>query len=270
MWALVVLVFATGKPLGFFGLLAALSFFGLLEILKMAGTQVPRTTKVGALIFSVIYGASLRFGNFSPGVLEIGLLALLTLMAFIVAMRREPTGLITLSEVGIPVLAFVLVPLMFYGSIDRLVFDLPGDAVVPGAWLVLWLVAVTKFSDMGAYLTGSLIGKTKMIPHISPGKTWEGLAGGLGFSLLAGVGLYALAWEKLSIFSGWPEVVLISIVLCAVAVVGDLAESVLKRSLVVKDSGAALPGIGGVLDLIDSVCFTAPVLWLWLSLRGAL
>ena len=270
MWALVVWVFVSGAPLGFFALLAALTLFGLWEILRMAGTQVSSVAKGGTLVLAALYLCGVRFGEFSPGVMEVGLLAVLVLGSFALAMRKEPTGLITLSEVAIPVLAFVLVPLMFYGAIDRLVFDTEGASAVPGAWLVLWLIAVTKFSDMGAYITGSLVGKRKMIPHISPGKTWEGLAGGFGFSLLAGVGLYAVAGSKLSAFSGWAEVVMLSVVLCGVAVVGDLAESVLKRSLVVKDSGAALPGIGGVLDLIDSICFTAPILWLWLGLRGAL
>ncbi|MBT8045520.1 MAG: phosphatidate cytidylyltransferase, partial [Verrucomicrobiae bacterium] len=110
-------------------------------------------------------------------------------------------------------------------------------------------------------ITGSLIGKHKMIPHISPGKTWQGFFGGLAFSQLAGCGLYAMLPDQLSVLGSWAWVIGLSLLLSLLAIVGDLAESVLKRSIGVKDSGNTLPGIGGALDLIDSLCFTSPVLY---------
>jgi phosphatidate cytidylyltransferase len=152
------------------------------------------------------------------------------------------------------------------------VFAVPGNGEVPGGMLLLWLLAVTKFTDMGAYITGSLIGRHKMIPHVSPGKTWEGFGGAIFFALLAGCGLYALCKDDmpgfatgLHVLGGWGHVIVLSIVLCLLAVVGDLAESVVKRSLGAKDSGNMLPGIGGSLDLIDSLCFTAPALYFYLK-----
>ena len=135
---------------------------------------------------------------------------------------------------------------------------------MPGAFVLLWLLAVTKFTDMGAYITGSLIGKHKMIPHISPGKTWEGFGGALFFAQLAACGLYGLMPGKLAALHSWPHVVALGFLLAILAVVGDLAESVVKRSLHAKDSGNMLPGIGGGLDLIDSICFTAPALYFYL------
>src|SRR5690606_1770266 len=104
----------------------------------------------------------------------------------------------------------------------------------------------------------SLIGRNKMIPHVSPGKTWEGFGGALVFAQLAACGLYALFPAGLALLGGWSHVVTLGFLLALLAVVGDLAESVVKRSLGVKDSGNMLPGIGGALDLIDSLCFTAP------------
>jgi phosphatidate cytidylyltransferase len=127
------------------------------------------------------------------------------------------------------------------------------------------LIAVTKFSDMGAYLTGSLIGKHQMIPHISPKKTWEGFAGALFFSLLASWGLLRLMPDKLSVLN-WTHAAALGLLLGFAAVIGDLAESIVKRSTGVKDSGNLLPGIGGALDLLDSLLFTAPLLFFYLRL----
>jgi hypothetical protein len=120
---------------------------------------------------------------------------------------------------------------------------------------VLWLVVVTKFSDMGAYLVGSLIGRHPMVPHISPKKTWEGFFGALIFSTGGACGLLALMPEKLACFAQ-KDALILGPVLGFAAIIGDLAESIVKRSAEVKDSGRFLPGIGGALDLIDSILFT--------------
>eukprot|EP00112_Aurelia_sp_Birch-Aquarium-sp1_P005853 Seg16612.2 transcript_id=Seg16612.2/GoldUCD/mRNA.D3Y31 product="putative protein YnbB" protein_id=Seg16612.2/GoldUCD/D3Y31 len=103
-----------------------------------------------------------------------------------------------------------------------------------------------------------------MIPHISPGKTWEGFFGALFWAQLAACGLYALLPDSLSMLGGWHHVIILGFLLALLAVVGDLAESIVKRSLKAKDSGQTLPGIGGALDLIDSLCFTAPVVYYYL------
>lgn len=128
---------------------------------------------------------------------------------------------------------------------------------------VLYLIAITKFTDMGAYCVGSLIGKHKMIPHISPGKTWQGFGGAILFALIASVGGWYLMQSKLLLITPVHAVIL-GVLLAIVAVVGDLAESILKRTLAVKDSSQVMPGIGGVLDLIDSVLFTGPVFFFYL------
>jgi phosphatidate cytidylyltransferase len=136
---------------------------------------------------------------------------------------------------------------------------------VTGQFYVLYLIAITKFSDMGAYLTGSVIGKHMMVPHISPKKTWEGFAGALFFSLLASWGMFLLMPQNLSALT-WTHATILGLLLGFAAVIGDLAESIVKRSTGVKDSGNFLPGIGGALDLIDSLLFTAPLLFFYLRL----
>jgi phosphatidate cytidylyltransferase len=118
---------------------------------------------------------------------------------------------------------------------------------------------------MGAYLTGSVIGKHMMVPHISPKKTWEGFAGALFFSLLASWGMFMLMPQNLAALT-WTHATVLGLLLGFAAVIGDLAESIVKRSTGVKDSGNFLPGIGGALDLIDSLLFTAPLLFFYLRL----
>jgi phosphatidate cytidylyltransferase len=104
-----------------------------------------------------------------------------------------------------------------------------------------------------------------MIPHISPNKTWQGFGGALAFSTGGSFLLWKLLPAQLGLLNG-TDVVILGLGLGLTAVIGDLAESVFKRSLDLKDSGGLLPGIGGALDLIDSVLFTAPLLFFYLRL----
>lgn len=129
-------------------------------------------------------------------------------------------------------------------------------------WLVLAAMAVVWIADTAAYFTGRKFGKRKLAPSISPNKTWEGVAGGL-----AAVAVYALILTQLSPSAGYPGArsaaggsafVLFVILLAAASIVGDLVESLLKRQAGLKDSGALLPGHGGVLDRIDALLSAMP------------
>lgn len=132
-----------------------------------------------------------------------------------------------------------------------------------GKYYVLYFILVTKFSDSGAYAVGSLIGRHKMIPRISPGKTWEGFAGAIVVSTGASVLFAYLAGPRLPGMN-LRDAILLGILLSVAAVVGDLIESLFKREAGVKDSGKFFPGIGGVLDLLDSLLFNAPLMYLYL------
>lgn len=132
-----------------------------------------------------------------------------------------------------------------------------------GAYYILYFVLVTKFSDVGAYCVGSLIGKHKMIPRISPGKTWEGFGGAIVVSTAASIVFAHLAGSKLEGMN-IVHATILGIILSCAAVVGDLIESLFKREAGVKDSGKFFPGIGGILDLIDSILFNAPIMYLYL------
>jgi phosphatidate cytidylyltransferase len=140
-----------------------------------------------------------------------------------------------------------------------------GTTMSFGLFFCLWLLAVAKFSDIGALLVGKMIGRTKMAPSISPGKTIEGLVGGIAAS--AGIGAL-LPWilqnhrPDLVSFEGVNfdpgSAAILALPVAVAAVIGDLIASVLKRLANIKDSGGAIPGIGGMLDLTDSLILAAP------------
>jgi phosphatidate cytidylyltransferase len=132
-----------------------------------------------------------------------------------------------------------------------------------GKFYVLYFILVTKFSDSGAYAVGSLIGRHKMIPRISPGKTWEGFAGGIVVSTGASLLFAHLAGSHLPGMT-WLHATILGVALSVGAVIGDLIESIFKREAGVKDSGKFFPGIGGILDLLDSLLFNAPLMYLYL------
>jgi phosphatidate cytidylyltransferase len=134
-----------------------------------------------------------------------------------------------------------------------------------GLALIFLLLAITWLGDTGAYFAGRFTGKTPLFPRVSPKKTREGLVGGI---LLAVVG--ALVVKQLgAIDLPWGLVAVLGVVLDLAGVLGDLVESMLKRAFGVKDSGWIMPGHGGILDRIDSLLFSGPLLWLCLLLRDS-
>jgi len=131
-------------------------------------------------------------------------------------------------------------------------------------WFLLFFLVVTKASDTGAYLLGSLIGRHKMLPTVSPGKTWEGFAGAILLSAGAAAAFIHFGGDRFDGMS-MSDALLVGAVLGVGAVFGDLVESKLKREAGAKDSGKFFPGIGGVLDLLDSLLFNAPMMYLYLK-----
>ncbi len=125
--------------------------------------------------------------------------------------------------------------------------------------LCLWVVAVSKFCDVGALLTGLAIGKHKMAPTISPKKTWEGAVGGVLISAGIGAALSFFLSEQLPVRLTPPIAALVATPLAIITIVSDLIESAVKRRADIKDTGQLIPGIGGAFDLTDSLLLTAPV-----------
>ena len=151
------------------------------------------------------------------------------------------------------------------------------------AWVVGAIILTTKSCDIGAFFAGRSFGRHKMVPWLSPGKTWEGLAGGVVASALVAVGLAALlnelhlagprqgppdGWAGGSIPYSLPSAAVAGVIFGLVGQLGDLTASLFKRDAGIKDSGRTLPGFGGLLDVFDSPILVAPVAYWLLELAG--
>jgi phosphatidate cytidylyltransferase len=135
-----------------------------------------------------------------------------------------------------------------------------------GAWRLLFAFVLVWAADIGAYFTGQALGRHKLAPAVSPGKTWEGVFGGLAWALL--VAAAAGAWLFRLEGGAWAPFLLLCVAVVLLSIVGDLGESLLKRQAGVKDSGTLLPGHGGMLDRIDSLLAALPALALGLRWLG--
>lgn len=139
-----------------------------------------------------------------------------------------------------------------------------------GAWLIIWLFVVVWSADIGAYFVGRAYGRHKLALAVSPGKTWEGAAGGLVCSVLLATGLVGIVPALRMVSLSLTDWALLAFALGAISIVGDLFESVLKRETGAKDSGTLLPGHGGLLDRIDALLAVLPsfALFVLLMLRN--
>lgn len=269
--------------------LIGLSTVGLLEfyvIVNKAGIPAFRILGVGAGILLLVgtflgLNAAYLLPRSVTGLAAEAPLLLLTLIVFAICVRQfpqknnpQPLPTIAGTLLGIMYLPFLL------SFFERLAFRWE-----PVGWttpfgpaaraLIVYLVLVVKASDIGAYLVGSTLGRHKLVPRISPGKTWEGLAGGLATGILVSVAF--AAWLRHGA-PGMPTSVIpgrlvigrldawvLGALLSAIGVLGDLVESLLKRTAGLKDSGGIIPGMGGVLDVLDSLVFAAPALYFYLT-----
>ena len=235
------------------------------------------------LIYPLFLGAAFLCQNvvvLTPLVVTLIIPAFVLIFAFCWELRKQVEGEKSLLALLGNLLAFLYPTWMFSFGFFLLFLSVQpsGASLELGVRLLFWVLLVTKIMDMGAYISGSLFGKHKMIPHISPNKTWEGFWGACVMTVGAGMGLYLLffpegAFQKEILLYGEGFLHLniwcvggISLLLGLLSVVGDLAGSFIKRALGVKDSGKLLPGIGGVFDLIDSPAFTLPVMFLLIYL----
>jgi phosphatidate cytidylyltransferase len=164
---------------------------------------------------------------------------------------------------GISAIAVTLLGLMYVPWLLNFMQKITYFPGVEGKFFLLYFILLTKFSDMGAYIVGSLIGRHKMIPRISPGKTWEGFGGAILVSTGASLVFVHYLGGHMKGMNMFHAIVL-GVILSSTAVIGDLIESLFKRECGAKDSGNVLPGIGGILDLLDSLLFNAPIMYLYL------
>ncbi len=249
--------------------LAALLWMGSRELdgLMRAGGYAPLRTWPALMIVLLAATPFLALTRIMPTTYEPPPVANLTLALltaatfgsfFLVGCRRQSDG-------AIANVALTLFAILYLGLLGQFIARLSLAGGVP---MVLYYVAVVKCCDIGAYFTGLAVGRHKLIPWLSPKKTWEGLAGGIGASVLVAIFLprllapQSIFGEAASLPAAAPAA-LFGLVMAVVGQAGDLFESLLKRSAEAKDSAAAVPAFGGILDIIDSILLTAPVAY-WL------
>ncbi len=224
------------------------------------------------LLLAVVYWAVVSWAGFRsrglvslanqeaiPFWIDFGALLLIVHGSFLLALRGPLEGEHTLRRIlgALGGFVYTILPGAFF--LRLLFFN------ETGAHLLILMIMIVKFGDMGAYIIGSWLGRHKMILHISPKKSWEGFAGAILGSCVAFAGMMFFDGSHLLPLT-WLSGFVFAVLLCLVGVLGDLAESVLKRCHGIKDSGYTLPGIGGILDLTDSMLFAAPVAYFYLRI----
>lgn len=260
LWTIVIaLLFAFKAPAGaiLIILLAAATqyeLYGLLEKCEMRPFR-----KLGVALGVLFLAAAYLLPQYSATVFLYkkfdGLALVLVIIALTALVPKVPnrTATVVATTFG-----FIYVPYLFHYFFRILDLDAIHDQTT-GLFLVFWVVVVVKFTDIGAYLIGTIIGKHKMAPKISPGKTWEGTFGGLLVSALVSAGYVALFAGQLPVTLNPFTAAFLALPIALVSVASDLLESVIKRQAGVKDSGKTIPGIGGAFDLTDSLILSVPV-----------
>jgi phosphatidate cytidylyltransferase len=220
-------------------------------LVKPLGARVPQQAVVfGAAATTLAVSAAMSFKPFEPEAAIVMLLGFL-ILAGPIALTFTP---------GLPVFLSLSVMMLAVVYVGLPLGTLAWVRVVHGPEALTWLVGVIAISDSAQYYSGTLLGRRKLAPVISPKKTIEGAIGGLIAAPLAGwaIGLWALPGRAPAAVAG------VAVVLTIAGMAGDLFESLLKRSVGVKDSSALIPGHGGVLDRVDAYLFAAPVFYVYL------
>lgn len=248
------------RPASLAGLLLLLTVAGTLEFYRLVRTAGFRPERGPGVVLAIVTLAVLlaaalgRLPAWAPWLLPPAV-ALVLVVELYRSAHPQPFVNVALTWAGV---AYVAVPL---GLLPTLAFGPDGRF---SGWPVLGLVLLIWAADTGAYAAGRMWGRRKLFPRHSPGKTWEGWLGGAVLALATGWGLARWAPAPLSLTQWLGAAALVAVF----GVWGDLAESMLKRSLGVKDSGSLLPGHGGVLDRFDSLLLATPFVVAWVKLWG--
>lgn len=277
-----ILVSLVGMPIFFFAIsfsfsawlapvfpLFAMIIFGAAmheyyAIAKLKGYQPCEKLGIG---LTVVYILAIFFGRHGPGFESLPVLILGCCLIAIFSSHflsgKNPFVNIPISLFGV---FYLTIPL---SSILQINYFFPLDSAQDGRWWVVYLLTITFITDGSALFIGKMIGSRKLAPYISPKKTWEGAIGGfilailfsLAFCHFANTGEYSLPIQ----LSVWQSIGLGGMI-SVLAHFGDLAESLLKRDVGVKDS-SSIPGLGGMLDVVDSLIFSSPLLYVYLKFQ---
>lgn len=239
-------------------LIVGVALLAVAEMAKLAQTKGVRVFLPIAILSSIMLATSWYWRQFVTDQIAFHLYYVLFVSAFSLlglfvyqALRFATDGMILNCASSF----FVIFYLGFLSSF------ILGLRVEYGTWALLMFISTIKSSDTGAYTIGRLFGKHKMAPKISPGKTWEGLAGAAIFGIIAALA-FSVFCDTMPLFHG----IIFGCIFGLLGQMGDLAESMIKRDAGMKDSSSNIPGFGGVLDIIDSPLATAPAAYLFFML----
>lgn len=256
IFVLIMLVGLFGGPYPFvvlFSLITGLCLWEYLGMVLSRDLQRDRIRKVIGLIMGilpVLLSAAVQLGWAKDEATFVILAAFLfspfIFMAFVYELFMK-------SEEPFANIAYIMLGIIYIGVPFALLHFIAFDGAYFYAKTVFGLLVLTWLNDTGAYLVGSMIGKTPLMPRISPKKTWEGAVGGLLITYLTAVMLYYTV-QELSLID-W---IMLATIVSIFGPLGDLIESMLKRSRDIKDSGTLLPGHGGLLDRFDGFIFSLP------------
>lgn len=242
-------------PLAFSGVVVLAGGLALFEFYRMCFGGRSHSLLIGIGLTGF---AALILGTHRPDILVPILLATLVGIISVPLLSRTPL------EQSLRDSALTLFGMLYLGLT---LCTLSMTRLLPqGEWLIFFLLLVTWASDTGAYYVGTLYGRHRLAPTISPKKTVEGLVGGFFGAILVA---YAARWWFLPELSGL-DCLILATLLTITGLWGDLTESAMKRSVGMKDSGGILPGHGGMLDRLDSLLFTAPVFYYYVTMVSRL
>ena len=233
----------------------AMIAFALKEFYALVERKGIFIFKISGILIGILVPVSI-FLEFEPtkGWELIFIIAVLLAIFILQFTRRESDQAI----VGVSTTIFGILYISWTFSYLMKLKLIEPDGLPEGSLLVAFLLLVTKVGDIGAYFVGTYFGKHSLIPRISPKKSVEGAVGGFLFSVAAAVASKSFL-PSVPVY----HLLILGCLLGILAQVGDLTESLIKRDSQVKDSAALIPGLGGVLDLIDSILFTAPTLYFY-------
>ena len=251
-----------------FCILATLTAIAQWEFYKLSESCNEQPDKTQGIIIGLIYQFFVFF--FSPeeyrnSIFPIALAAIIGL--HLLSLLRTPTERPVLLRKMPTFYGFLYIPFMlsFLALIAKLTVGVGLTDKSIGLACVIWVVVATKFTDVGGLVIGTMFGRRKIAPSISPAKSWEGCIGGLIFSAAASA-LFAWTLNAFGFAFMTPlKSAILALPIAVMSIPSDLVESVFKRQSTSKDSGHTIPGIGGALDLIDSLVLTAPLGFVILS-----
>lgn len=244
----------------FFGALFLLiTVLALAEFYKLAENAGNKPVRVpGLFAAAVIFVLSFLVASHETGIRMLSIAGIFPVLFFIMALysrKADPVKSLSITFLG---LIYVVLP---FALMNYLVFPASNNysythRIILGILILIWI------NDTGAYLSGTLLGRHKLFPGISPKKSWEGLIGGTLLTILPAFWMYSL----MGILSR-ADWIILAVIVSVFGIFGDLTESLIKRNAGMKDSGAIMPGHGGILDRFDSILFVIPVSFLYLIIN---